>query len=382
MTIKRLDQYLIFQIFTVTLLITAVLVGIMLMTQSLRFLDLIITSGASGVMFLTLTLLALPRFFEVIIPVALSAATVYVFVRLRQDGELTILQTSGLSPARIARAGAVCAVLLGFLLFFILAVIAPLTLSRMYELRQTLRVQYSTSLLRPGVFNTLGSDITVFITKRTEKGGLGGVMINDARPEHKEPVTILAEQGALIITDQGPQIQVQKGIRLVRSLHGVGFDRLEFDRYIIDLPESGPLQKRWAEPEERTLINLMTTASKDDSVRAQWSEFRSEIHRRFLSPFLPLCLYLCVVLVMIKARFTRSFRDFWPIGLAGAITLIIEGGYLALFSVAKTGIFGIVLMYLFVGGILFIALCGFKGFSFKPNAFESAPGSVVSSEGL
>ena len=113
-------------------------------------------------MFLTLTLLALPRFLEVIIPVAFAIGSVYVFVRLRQDGEMTILNASGLAPFRIARAGLICAACFSVILFMVLSFIVLQTLARMYELRQLVRVQYSTSMLREGVFNTLGPDITVF----------------------------------------------------------------------------------------------------------------------------------------------------------------------------------------------------------------------------
>ena len=62
-----LDRYIATHVAIATLIVVMTLTGVVLMTQSLRFLELIIESGASGLAFITLSLLALPRFFEVIL---------------------------------------------------------------------------------------------------------------------------------------------------------------------------------------------------------------------------------------------------------------------------------------------------------------------------
>lgn len=375
---KRLDHYIFAQILAVTTLISMILVGIMLMTQSLRFLDLIISSGASGLMFLTLTLLALPRFLEIIIPVSFAIGSIYVFVRLRQDGEMTILNASGLTPFRIARAGLICAGCFSMILFIVLASIAPHTLARMYELRQLVRVQYSTSMLREGVFNTLGPDITVFIAKKSGASGLSGLMIYDARPENKTPVTILAQSGEWIMTDDGPQIQIIKGVSLSKNKDTQSVDRLEFDEYRLDLPEISPLSKRWAEPEERTLSNLMTTAPNDKEAQEKWGEFRAEIHRRFLSPLLPLCLYFVVAAIMIKGSFTRIFHNAGPILYAVLLVLILQGFYLGAFSMAKTSIIGISAMYIIVFAPMIISFITLWSRSFMTSSDISPVTPAVS----
>ena len=58
---------------------------VILLTQSLRFLELVIESGASSGSFWILTLLALPRFFEIIGPLSLMAATIFVYNRWSYD---------------------------------------------------------------------------------------------------------------------------------------------------------------------------------------------------------------------------------------------------------------------------------------------------------
>ncbi|MEC7702298.1 MAG: LptF/LptG family permease, partial [Pseudomonadota bacterium] len=69
-----LNIYLFWQLLGITIIVTLTLTGVIFLSQSLKFLELIIESGASGGIFLQLILLALPRFFEIIIPIALSVA--------------------------------------------------------------------------------------------------------------------------------------------------------------------------------------------------------------------------------------------------------------------------------------------------------------------
>ena len=163
---KILDRYVVGQLGAVAAIVAFTLAGILLMTQSLRFLELIIESGASGLAFITLSLLALPRFFEVILPLALAASTLFVYSRLRRDGEITVMQSAGMTPLQIARPGIQVAIAFSLLLFVILSWLAPITLAHMNTLRQAIKAQYSTLLFREGVFNSVGSDMTVYVAQR------------------------------------------------------------------------------------------------------------------------------------------------------------------------------------------------------------------------
>jgi lipopolysaccharide export system permease protein len=351
--LKRLDLYILVQIGLVSVVIASILTGVMLMTQSLRFLDLIITSGASGVAFITLSLLALPRFFEVIVPLALVTGAVFTYIKLREDCELTVMQTAGIPPFRLAWPAILLGLVFAVLMFGMLGWVAPKTLAYMQELRQILKVQYSAALFREGVFNTVGENVTVYVEQRLDGGGLKGLVIHDGRDAARPPVTVTAQSGQLLMTDQGQQILVFNGVRQTRNGHSGGLERLQFDRYMIDLPDPGPVQKRWAEPEERTLSNLLFLSPNDPNIVAYYSEFRAEIHRRFLSPLLGLSFVMTSVAMVLFMPFRRtpSARD--VLGIAGVI-IALQGAYIGVFSVAKTDIVGVVLMYIIAlvpGGI-------------------------------
>ncbi len=370
----RLDRYIFGQITIVTLVVAAVLTGLMVMMQSLRFLDLIITSGASGLAFITLTLLALPRFFEVILPVSLASSIAFIYWRLRQEGELTVMRGAGLSPARLARPGLILAGLIAVMLWVVLGWMAPTTLARMQDMRQIIKTQYSTALFREGVFNAIGDDVTLYIARRLEQGGLEGLMIYDARAVNPDPVTVLARAGKLIMTPQGQQVLVYNGSRQVLNSGTEQLQRLQFDRYTIDLPDPAPVRKRWAEPEERTLTQLWALDAStldNDKVR---QEFVAERHRRFLSPLLALSFAAVTLAFVLLAPFTRT-RRLTEVLILAVIIVALQGGYITAFSLAKREMIGVVALYLVTVSPLFAAWFALSNAS-KERPFMRAPRSA------
>src|SRR3990172_4055925 len=114
---KRYGRYILRQLIGPFVFITLGLSAVVWLTQSLRFVDLIVNKGLSIQAFLQLTLLLLPVFFGVIAPVALFCAVLYVYNRLTRDSELVSLTASGLAPAQLARPALLLASLVSLLIY-------------------------------------------------------------------------------------------------------------------------------------------------------------------------------------------------------------------------------------------------------------------------
>ena len=344
---RLLDRYVLKQVAGISILIALTLAGLMMMTQSLRFLELVIDSGASGLAFITLSLLALPRFFEVILPIALAAGTMFVYLRLRQDGEIAVMQSAGMTPSMIARPGFMASLWVFAALFVIMSWLAPMTLSNMIQLRQVIKAQYSGLMFREGVFNSVGGDITVYVARRGSGGTLQGLMVYDARAENPLPVTIMAREGRLVLTNEGQRVVVYNGTRQVFNPKTGAAERLNFEQYVIDLPDSGPIAKRWSEPEERTLPELLWPSQKDTQDIEKAQEFQAEMHRRFISPFLAPCFFMVTICLLLLSPFGRT-RSAWEIVPTAIILLLIQSLYIGAFSFAKNHMAGVILMYALV----------------------------------
>lgn len=338
------DRYLLKNLFIATLFTAISLAAIIMLTQSLRFLELIINSGASGLSFFALTFLALPRFFEVILPIALMIGTVFIYNKMTADSEMVVMRTSGFSPLRMGRPALMLGCLIAVTIFIITAWISPLSLSKMQVMRVTIKAQFSNLLLRDGIFNQVGKDLTVYIHKRGKGGDLEGLLIHDTRDKTQPPVTVMAKRGVIVSDDDKQQVVIYDGSRQQVSPQTGAYNRLDFDRYTIDLPDAGPVQQRWREPDERTLLELMFPDEESKKDAKTMREFKTEIHRRFVSPFLAITYTLISLCCLLLGDLNRRGLGLRIIIATGSV-IILQGLYLVAYNLAKESMMGLALMY-------------------------------------
>jgi lipopolysaccharide export system permease protein len=350
------DRYLFKNLLLATVFVTITLAAIILLTQSLRFLELVMDSGASSTMFWFLTFLALPRFFEVILPIALMAAVVFVYNKMTIDSELVVMRTVGFSPMVLARPAFVMAGISTVFLFLMTTWLAPLSLANMQHMRQVVKAQYSSLLFREGVFNSVAPGLTVFVRQRTPSGELKGMMIHDSRDKKLSPVTITAKRGVLVITEEGQQVVVFDGLRQNINEKTKTLNRLNFDRYTIDLPDgTGPVRQRWKEPDERTFFELLSPDEK--SIRDQESirDFIVEAHRRIVSPLLAFSFTVLALVCLLLGPVDRKGHSIRIVFVILGV-IIMQGLYLAAFNLSRQSDLGLIGMYIIVLAPLFVGL--------------------------
>src|SRR5690606_23197599 len=112
-------------------------------------------------------------------------------------------------------------------MFLITSWLAPYSVTMMQHMRITIKAQYSSMLLREGVFNSIGKNLTVYIHDRESSGELNGLMIHDTRDE-SEPVTIIARRGVILSGDAGQQVLVYEGARQTVNPDSGALNNLQF----------------------------------------------------------------------------------------------------------------------------------------------------------
>lgn len=342
---KIFDLYLLKNLFIATAFIAVVLTLIVFLTQSLRFLEIVINAGSSGNTFWLLTILALPRFFEVILPISLMAATLFIYNKMTLDSELIVMRGLGHSSFHLARPAIVMGICLAVFLWGVTMWAAPMSLAKMKQMRQELKTEFSNLLFKEGVFNPAGKGLTVYIGEKREKGQLGGLMIHDTRDPTKLPSTILAKSGMIVSTNTGHQVIVFKGSQQTFNPKSGILQKLAFDRYTIDLPESQSVGKHWAEPDERTITELLNPDFKNARDIENMREFNVEIHRRLTGPLLALGFPLIALLSLLLGPIDRRGQT-RKIALAIMIIILTQGLFISSYNFAKNNNFGLVLMYI------------------------------------
>jgi lipopolysaccharide export system permease protein len=361
---KIFDRYIFKNLIVTSLFVSVTLTVVILLTQSLKFLELVIESGASANTFWVLTSLALPRFFEIILPLALMTATIFTYNRMTGDSELVVIRAVGQSPLGLAKPALLLAMLVTCILWSVTMYFAPKSLSTLQLKRQEIKAQLSTSLFREGVFNQAGKGLTVYARDRAADGTLHGLMINDNRADQKNPSTIIAKRGILSTNEKGFQVTVFDGQRQEYDASKRILNRLNFDRYLIEIPDKTSIRTRWQEPDERTILELLSpdANSKQDANSAR--EFKVEIHRRIISPLLAIAFTIISAAALLLGPVDRRGQA-RRIVIAVIGVVIIQGLYLSAFSLARQSDTGLAMMYALTLLPIILGLALLSGFTEK-----------------
>ena len=341
---KIFDRYILKNLTIATGFIAIVLTMIIFLTQSLRFLEIVVNAGSSGSAFWILTTLALPRSFEIILPLSLMASTLFLYNKMTMDSELIAMRSTGHSSFDLAKPTIILGLILTILLWIFTMWVTPISLSKMQQMREELKSELSNFFFKEGVFNSVGKGLTVYINEKMENGELAGLMIHDTRDKSAPPSTILAKRGIIVSTNEGHQVIVYDGARQeINSESGI-LQQLRFDQYIIDLPASQSVRKRWAEPSERTMWELLNPNTQDARDIRNMRSFTIEIHRRIISPLLALAFPLIALLALLLGPTDRRGQS-KKIAMAIFVIILIEGIFLMSNNMAKHSVLGLFLMY-------------------------------------
>ena len=288
---KGITRYILGQTVGPFLFITLVLTGVVWLTQSLRFLDLIINKGVSIGGFLYLTLLLLPGFLTVILPIAAFAAVLYVYYRLDGDNELMVMRAAGLSSHTLVVPALTMSAAVALVTYVLSLYLMPLGFRTFKDMQFMVRHNYASVLLQEGTFSNLIDGVTVFVRERRGGGELRGILIHDSRDLNR-PVTMMAERGALIMAESGPRFVMANGNRQEVEPDRGQLSLLYFEEYVLDLASyTQSPENRWREAGERYLSELFNPGTGLDDVNNA-NKLRAEGHRRLVLPLYAVALAL------------------------------------------------------------------------------------------
>jgi len=342
--VKRIDRYIFRQLLGATLFVAATLTGVVWLTQSLRFVEMIVNRGLSVPLFLYFTMLLLPSFFSVILPIALFVAMLFVYNRLLSDSEIVVMRAGGCSQLGLGRPAIIAAALTTLACYALGLYFTPASFREFKDLQSTLRNSYPTVLLQEGVFSNVMEGVTVYVRSRSDDGELFGLIVHDAR-DRKNPVTMMAERGAIVAGDNGPRIVLVNGNRQEVDQTDGRLSLLYFDRYSFDLSAVGKEEgERWREPRERFLGELFYSSDGEKTI-GYFHKLRMEGHHRLSMPLLPLTFTLIALACLLGGEFNRRGL-LWRIVAAIFLTIAIQIAHLGVKNLGERATEITVLMYL------------------------------------
>jgi lipopolysaccharide export system permease protein len=320
----RIDRYVFRQLLVALVAVTGGLVALIWLTQSLRFVELVVNRGLTFWVFLELTSLLIPSFVAVILPITSFVVVQFVYQRLAGDRELTVMRAAGLSPLMLARPALALSALVMVACLVLNVYVVPQSLTEFREFQFEIRNRIVAFLLQEGVFTPVSDDLTVYVRKRDQDGTLHGLLIDDARQPHSH-ATILAERGRLLETGGAPRVLLINGSRQEIDRQTGRLDVLTFAENTIDLAQSGKGEEaRLRDPTELSLGELLTPPPGLLNA-ADLGKAVVEAHHRLATPLTAVSFPLVALVAVLTGSFRRHGGVLLP--LASVLSVV---GLLAL----------------------------------------------------
>jgi len=331
---RQIDRYVLRQLAVALVAVTGGLVALIWLTQSLRFIELVLNRGLSIGVFLQLTGLLIPNFVAVILPITTFVVVQFVYQRLAGDRELTVMRAAGLSPIGLARPALALAGGVMVACFVLNIWIVPVSYTAFREYQFEIRNRMAAFLLQEGVFTPVSDDLTVYIRSRDRDGTLRGILVEDARQKNSR-ATILAETGRIINGDAGPRVLLLNGSRQEIDKTNGRLNVLTFAENSIDLASSAKNgEVRYRDSTEMSLAELLNPNSALNA--RDVGKLRVEAHRRLTSPLTAASFSLVALASVLTGAFRRNGNVLRPLAAVMSVVALLALG-LAVQNLAARG---------------------------------------------
>lgn len=342
---SNISRYIFRQIAFGTLGVAMVLTSIVWLTQSLQFLQFIISRGLSIGAWLKLTTLLLPSFVAVILPTALFVVVVFIYNKLARDRELVVVQAAGVSRTGVSSPALLMAAICVTFGYFLSLFAVPAAYRAFRETQWNLRSNISQVMVHEGAFNNLAEGLTVYVRDRGANGELLGIVVHDTRLKDKS-ITLMAERGVFADGTDTPQIIMLNGSRQELPRDTGNLSLLNFETYALDLGDIATAAgDRYADNRERPTLELLAARESATLPERTVARMHAEAHARLVGPIAA----LGYTLVALAFLLTGSFDKRGQIErIAGAVGLIIalQAGALGAMNLAARTLAFVPLMYM------------------------------------
>lgn len=272
-------------------------------SRAIPFVKYITENGIEISQFFYLFVLVLPWLLLFIVPISLFAAILLIYNRLIPSNEITILKNSGLTKFNIGRPIISLAIFSSLFCYFISLYAMPYANKKLRVSRVDFQNNYANLSIKPQTFENL-KNLTIYVQDKNIDGKLFGILLHDDKPG-SSPMTITAESGSIFMENDSALLYMDNGTIQKFDRENKKSDILNFDSYVFNLTSRQEITNkfRW-KPKERYINELINP--ENDSSQRSLNRFRSEIHKRFTYPLLPIVFSIIALTCILRDNFSRK----------------------------------------------------------------------------
>lgn len=301
---RLIERYLLRQLLGPVVLATLALTGVALLSQSLSGLDLIVNQRQSALVFLKVTLLAMPQLINMILPIALFVAALVALNRLHTEQEIVVCFAGGMSRWRVISPAIrlACTVALAALIMNLW--VQPAAYRAMREELFEIRTDLASTLVREGEFTEPAPGLTVYAQSVSGVGVFQNLFIHQAKPDGSA-TTYTAERGRIGKSQGRAVLIMENGSNQEFSETGV-LNYLTFKEYAFDLtPLTSSDELVHYKPSDRYLHELFFPDLQQDWERRNRLDLLAEGHARLATPLYNIAFMALALSAIMGGGFSR-----------------------------------------------------------------------------
>lgn len=324
LSVQKLDLYILRQLSIIFLFFLFVFTLIFWINRAVNLFDQLISDGHSSSIILQFVLLNLPSTTTIVFPLACFAAVIFVTNRLKNDSELTVLQSAGLSPWRMNKPYFIFGLLSMIILAFFTTFIVPTTAKIIDEIQIEFDSSVSARLLKDGKFIHPFKGVTFYIKEIKSDGTLVNVFLHDKRNKN-EFITYTATRAFLAKDENKTVLYMENGLIQTIGTLSKELSTTEFKSISIDL--SGSINQRENNTTHLSQVSTLLLIKNWEQVatetRASKELIGLELHNRLHRPIFCFVAAILGFSTLLMGNYTK-FGFGRQITLALSIIVVIK----------------------------------------------------------
>jgi lipopolysaccharide export system permease protein len=322
--VSRFDRYLLSQLMMLFGFFALVLVSVYWVNRAVLLFDQLISDGQSAWVFLQFTALTLPTVIRLVLPVSAFVAAAYVTNRLLNESELVVMQSTGFSPARLARPVLYFGVIVATMVAVLVHVLEPISRAELADRRDEIAANITSRLLTEGAFLHPAKGVTFYIRDITPQGELRDVFLADARSRTARTI-YTAERALLVRSETGPKLVMFEGLAQTLRVRDMRLSTTRFADFSYDIgaliDSQGQRGKTIEEFSTRALLRADPAAIA--SIGSSRAAFLYEANDRLTQPLLSVVGALIGFSALLLGGFSR-FGVWKQIGIATVMLILVQ----------------------------------------------------------
>ena len=294
-------RYILKQLFVAIFSFLFVLVGIAWLTQVLRLISFMVSNRISVSSFLYFTMLLLPTILTVVLPLSVFAVILYIYNKLISDKEIVVMQSNWIDIKLISKPAITFMIVITVISYYLVLYLSPAFYLKFRDYKFKITNSVIAMFVKDGEFTEISKGLMLYV-KEAKKDIFIDIFIHDTRKPNN-PRTIIASQGKLIDSPDGAIIALTNGS--IQETKNNNYVFGTFENYTVNMGITTAKSNPSYKPKDLFMRQLFFAKKLGYANDSNFSEYKTEIHRRFITPLYIMIFGLIALVFMLRTSLNR-----------------------------------------------------------------------------